>query len=170
MIVLLPYRKMQINTTLSIDDAMLLLSRRIDKKTEIADQSFFSRRPINIGHFEGTITTSGFQIRRMRSYRQSFEPILYGHFQHQSNGVRVNLTIAMNPIVAIVSILYLCFILFLLINTLQYQSPREAVVVEAGIMGFFLTPFSAMAFIGFLDANADMRFVENVFGAYRIKE
>ena len=49
--------------------------------------------------FEGNVFPTGFRIWRIIHYRNSFRPVLHGHFEETSDGTRVHVTMKLHPLV-----------------------------------------------------------------------
>jgi len=53
----------------------------------------------NHAPYEGTISSSGFEIRRIIDYRNSFLPNIRGRFDSSSAGTRIRITMGLHPFV-----------------------------------------------------------------------
>jgi WD40 repeat protein len=91
---LLPYDAFTIQTREPLSDVIEKLDAQIEAPKAI--RWTFSR---NHSPYEGTISNSGFELRRIIHYRNSFLPKLRGRFEPSSDGTIIRVTIRLHPFV-----------------------------------------------------------------------
>ena len=161
---LIPYKSININTSLTVDEAVQLVSEAI-----ALPRSFFQGWGKAAREFEGTVSTSGFTISRAIRYRNSFLPILFGKFVPSAQGVRVEVRMTLHPLVIAFAVLWFTFVGgFLLLaigSTLTTLKVDEGILLPIGMLLFFYL----MVFLGFgLEANKAERFLSSLFEFHRL--
>ena len=92
----LPYFRLVIPTTLTVEQAVDLLKRRVHRRPVLAVTWQVSRWGFE-GFFYGR---GGFRLNRLlRYYRSSFLPVVYGRIEDSDGGSRVRLVASFHPIV-----------------------------------------------------------------------
>jgi hypothetical protein len=112
---ILPYERLTIETTLSIEEAQQRLANVIEPKRTIRWLLSPPTKP-----FEGTITGDRFEMRRVIGYRNSFLPQITGQIRQGYQGAAIDLTLQMHPLVLIFMALWLAAVgaaALLLVNT-----------------------------------------------------
>jgi hypothetical protein len=92
MLVLIPYRRVVIHTTLA-------LTRAVDILSEYVDEPAYRLLPTNVGRFEGVVSSNGFRISRVIRFRNTFRPMLYGRFHRSDQGTQIDVTFRMHRFV-----------------------------------------------------------------------
>ncbi len=90
----LPYRKFTIDSNLSRTEIICRLFDSIAEPRK--NWQLFENRP---EIFEGELSESGFQIKRIIRYRNSFLPIINGSFSFHENGSKIMITMELHPLV-----------------------------------------------------------------------
>jgi hypothetical protein len=160
---LIPYKSISINTSLTVDEAVHLVSAAI-----APPRSFFQGWRKAGKEFEGTVSNSSFTISRAIRYRNSFLPFLYGKFVPSAQGVRVEVRMTMHPLVIAFTVLWFTVIAsFLLLSIggmLTTLKIDEGILLPIGMLLFFYL----MVFLGLgFEANEAERFLSNLFGFHR---
>jgi hypothetical protein len=136
MIPLLPYQKLVFRSPLNREEITRRLSREVSERRW--SFGLFERRT---ELFEGTITGEGFKISRILRYRNSFVPVIQGHFAPSAKGVRVDVTLKLHPAVLAFSAFWLAITgLGLAITASQLLSTGQVgqeTLVPPGMLGFF---------------------------------
>ena len=139
---LFPYDRFTIQTQKSLLDVINTLETHIEAPR--GWRSPFSRNHLP---YAGTISNSGFEIRRIIHYSNSFLPNIRGRFEPSSAGTRVRITMSLHPFVIAfllfwLSIWYGISLLIFLSNLLSGDITGEA--------GLFLgMPIVMLAFFWF---------------------
>lgn len=92
----LPYRKFTIDSHLNKTEIISRLANSVSDSRRNW-QSGETRAKI----FEGALSESGFQIKRIIRYRNSFLPIINGTFETHENGTKVLITMKLHPLVLV---------------------------------------------------------------------
>src|SRR4051812_22168859 len=92
MISLLPYRKISIFTPVTTEEAAAMLFKVVLKRP-----GSWMPSESDVGQFEGVVTSNGFKINRVLSYRNTFVPLLNGKFEAVEGGTRVVMMINLHP-------------------------------------------------------------------------
>lgn len=92
---ILPYERLTIETTLSIEEARRRLADAIEPKRMRWGWST-SAKP-----FEGAITGDRFEMSRIIRYRNSFLPQISGQIRQGYQGAAIDLTLQLHPLVLI---------------------------------------------------------------------
>jgi hypothetical protein len=156
---LIPSKRILIDTKLSPDKIAELLSKEVAEPPA----SLFAQMPITGKWWMGNISSDRFQILRITYMRTTLLPRIYGSMFPQGSGTRVDIKIALDPLIIMLSILlYIAFLLgfflclglsifgytnifysffaiaFVLYYSLVFLSYRsEAKTAEEFMMGFF---------------------------------
>ncbi|NEP14319.1 MAG: hypothetical protein F6K14_29815, partial [Symploca sp. SIO2C1] len=93
---LLPYDTFSIQTPKPLSDVIEQLKINIE-----APKAFRWSFSENHAPYTGTISNSGFEIRRLIQYRNSFLPNIQGRFESLSDGTRIRVTMRLHPLVMI---------------------------------------------------------------------
>jgi hypothetical protein len=93
---ILPYERLTIETTLSIEEARRRLADAIEPKRLMRWGWSTSAKP-----FEGAITGDRFEMSRIIRYRNSFLPQISGQIRQGYQGAAIDLTLQMHPLVLI---------------------------------------------------------------------
>ena len=117
----IPYENLTFETSLSMDEAVVTLSKEIEPKR-------FFRNPFSTRYktFEGRVEKNSFEIRRIIISNNPFLPIIKGRFEPTFEGTRVILRMTIDPFVKI--ILFLIFswvavgIIAPLLNSMTYST------------------------------------------------
>lgn len=118
------YKRILINTKLSVEEIVKLLSKEI----AIPTTSFFGQTQI-IGNkfYMGNVSNHGFEITRIIYTRNSFLPRIYGKFIPAADGTQVSILITLHPLIFVISTL-LCAPLIMgfliLLGVLIYDYPN----------------------------------------------
>lgn len=91
--------------------------------------------------FQGECSDSGFKLSRIISYRNSFLPIINGKFEEGVNGMKINISISLHPLVIAFMLLWFVGLgmtcLGLLFNFITSPTnSRPAFVVPVGFLLF----------------------------------
>lgn len=147
MIFWLPYLKFTIDSNLSKRE---IISRLVDSVSEPRrnGQLWETRAK----KFEGNLSESGFTIKRIIRYRNSFLPMINGKFQAQKNGTRILITIQLHPLVLVFMLWWMSPLigmsLLLLLSLVASIITKGA--IEIGILGIFLGLIGMLTFGYFL--------------------
>lgn len=159
MIPLIPYKHVVINTSLTVDEVVSVLSREVWPR-----RSWLQRLYINWSGFEGKISSRGFTINRIICYRNAWLPIMHGRFHPHDNGVRVDVYMTMSPFVIGFSVLWfggvtLAFLAFIVDSIVSYQfNPGVFLLLGMLFFGYLLEILS----FG-LEVPKATRFINKVF-------
>ncbi len=93
---LLPYDTFSIQTPKPLSDVIEQLKINIEAPKGLRWSFSRSHAP-----YTGTISNSGFEIRRLIQYRNSFLPNIRGRFESLSDGTRIRVTMGLHPLVMI---------------------------------------------------------------------
>jgi hypothetical protein len=161
MIPLIPYQKLIINSPLSQEEALRRLSLEVAKP--VSGWQWLEKRTEK---FEGTVSGDDFQISRIIRYRNSFLPIIQGHFSPFGAGVRVEVIMKLHGIVLVFAFLWLSFVGFPVLEAIL-QALRTGRFEEAAwfpcamVVLFFL-----MVTIGFeIEASKARKLLNRIFEA-----
>jgi hypothetical protein len=93
---ILPYERLTIETTLTVEDAQRRLAEAVEPRK-------YARWTFQTGSkpFEGSITGEQFQISRVISYRNSFLPQISGRIRQGPQGATIEATLALHVVVMI---------------------------------------------------------------------
>lgn len=161
---LLPYRRISIDTSLTVDEAVTILSDAI-----MPQRSF--RRLLLLPfaksekEFEGEVSDTGsWKISRAIRYRNSFLPILYGIFVPTEQGVRVEVRMIMHLEVIVFLLGFALIGIGLLPKLGSFVWSVENIVMLSGMI---LLPY-LMVFEGFgYEASKAERFIRQLFEPYQ---
>jgi hypothetical protein len=94
MIVLIPFERITINTTLTQEQAKQILT---DKVVLVGEPD---QKPDTEGIFRGKVSESGFELTRMRAFsrRNSLHPMLWGKFVTIPEGTRIEVIFTLHPL------------------------------------------------------------------------
>jgi len=165
----LPYSRLTLYSPLSLDDVVGLLSDQV-----------FRRRILrwgwrDAGTFEGEVSYRGFNINRVLSYRNSWQPVIYGSFRELPKGIQINITVTMHHVVIVFSLCFLllfCPLLFPIFHVGSIISNAfDSVSKFANLMGsiacFGLIPYSIILLPFSYEANKTVEFLEGVFRSHK---
>jgi hypothetical protein len=109
--ILLPYEKFEIETSLSAMEARKRIETIVVPKPSFGTQfvnslnNMFKKSGAN--QFTGKVDEQGFQISRLIYYHNSFLPVVKGKFDLGSAGTRINVTIALSPLVMVFELIWI---------------------------------------------------------------
>lgn len=94
----LPYTRFEITSPLRREDALKVFAAHVE-----ATKWFRWNWPnsANDTRFEGEMTASGFEVRRILGYRNSFVPVVRGEIE--SAGAMSRITITMRPLIIVIA-------------------------------------------------------------------
>ena len=161
MISLFPYRQLVFESPLSKEE---IIRRLI---LEVASRRWgwqWSERRTE--KFEGAVSAEGFRISRIIRYRNSFLPVIHGHFCPLARGVRVEVTMRLHIAVLIFSIVWLSFVglgAATVASQLLSTGKAEAwMLIPCGMLLFFYL----MVMIGFgVEADKASKLLSGIFAA-----
>lgn len=134
--VLVPYKRFIIETTLTIDEAMQILLQIVQPKRFWPNPFSEKRR-----QFVGAVSKEGFRFIRNVYYLNSFLPAIKGTF-NSSNGVtRITITMACNPCVVITMTVAFTFIGYILTSVLMGLISHLLVIfgsLALGALGYLI--------------------------------
>jgi hypothetical protein len=99
---ILPYERLTIETTLTVEEAQRRLAESVEPRKNIGWPLQQRSKP-----FEGSITDEHFEISRVISYRNSFLPRISGRIRQGSQGATIEATLALHVVVMIFMIVWL---------------------------------------------------------------
>jgi hypothetical protein len=122
---LLPYFRLVIHTTLTVEQAVDLLKRHVHRRPVLA-----LTWQVSSWEFEGFFYgRGGFRLNRLlRYYRSSFTPVMYGRIEDSDGGSRVRLFASFHPMV----------LTLLAAMLLGWWSQSQPLLVEAAASGRLL--------------------------------
>ena len=166
MLPVIPYKHIRISTTLTVEEAVRLVSSAISPRRTLDNWS-----TPNGKDFEGSVTEQGFQIQKIIHHRNSFLPILYGKFIPTEKGTKVEVHLTLD----VLMIIFVCFwlagfggvFLFLARNSITTgEWDGSTWHILAGIAFFYLMIFFSFG----LYAKATEEFIINLFSSYKIEQ
>jgi hypothetical protein len=92
----LPYERLTIETTLSVEEAQRRLAEAVEPRNYVRWPFQSRSKP-----FEGSITGEQFEISRVIGYRNSFLPRISGRIRQGPMGATIEATLALHPVVMI---------------------------------------------------------------------
>jgi hypothetical protein len=129
MILLFPYKQLVFESPLSQEEAIRRLS------LEVADprsgSQWFKANPLP---FDGTVSETGFKIRRFIRGRNAFRPVVYGRFSPSISGVRIAITMRLPTGVLLFSIVWLCFVTSVIVLSLPQMPTSDS--FQGGAIGW----------------------------------
>lgn len=161
----IPYRRISIETSLTVSEAVNLLSASLMPKRPLPRLAFFPFAESE-KKFEGEVSDTGtWKISRAIRYRNSFLPILYGVFVPTEQGVRVEvLMILHSSTIAFLLAVYGLLAAVALTQWSRFVWSVGNVLGIIGIVGFLLF----MVFGGFgYEASKAERFIRQLFEPYQ---
>ncbi len=99
---ILPYNTFSVKTPKSLEDVIGNLATHIEEP-----QVFRWKRPRHHAPYAGTLSESGFEIRRIIHYRNSFLPKIRGRFESSADGTIVRITQSLHPVITVFSLFWL---------------------------------------------------------------
>ena len=166
MMPVIPYKHISISTSLTVEQAVSLVSSSISPRRTRSDWFASTDK-----EFEGFVTAQGFRIQKIIHNKNSFLPILYGKFIPTEKGTKVNVHLTMDVLVTIFACFWLAgfsgISLLLVIRSITAGKWENSVwYTLAGVAFFYL-----MIFLGFgLYAKTTEEFIINLFKSYRIEK
>ncbi|MBE9118314.1 hypothetical protein IQ249_20690 [Lusitaniella coriacea LEGE 07157] len=121
---LLPYHRFTLQTHQSLSQVIENLEAHIEVPKIVRWK--FSR---NHAPYEGKVSSSGFEVRRIIHYRNSFLPQIKGKFEPQSKGTLVRVTMGLHPLV-------MAFLLFWLATWYSISTPFFLAHLLSGDISF----------------------------------
>jgi len=163
MIRLIPYESFSIDTTLTTDEVVRLVSGAIAQPRSWPRTWRKADR-----EFEGSVSSSGFTISRAIRYRNSFLPYLYGKFVQTPHGVRVVVRMMIHPLVIAFSLVWCGFVGgFLLLALLQALSSGrldQSILIPTSMLFFYCL----MVFVGYgTEEEKAEQFLKRLFELHR---
>ena len=128
----LPYRKIELYSPLPAEAVALALGNAVEPKRWLRFGA--GSRP-----FEGAVTQSSFDIRRIISYRNSFVPQIRGTIAPEGGGSRISITMQLHLAVAIFMTLWLSAVFLAVIASAPAVLSGRAELATALVpLGMFL--------------------------------
>ncbi len=94
--IFLPFEKIELHSSKQPVEIEQLLSARVGESTV-----FSNWQKIQTKEYVGKVDSSSFKIRRVISYRNSSQPILYGRYNYDPDGTKVIIKMRMHILVII---------------------------------------------------------------------
>ena len=160
----IPYKHISISTSLTVDQAVSLVSSAISPRRTLSNWSASTNK-----EFEGLVTEQGFKIQKVIQYRNSFLPVLYGRFVPNEKGTKVDIHLTMDVLIIIFACVWLTGFgaVFLWLASSWMTTGKwdnDTWYVLAGIAFFYV-----MLFFGFgLYAKTTEEFIINLFSSHKI--
>lgn len=110
---LIPYEKLKIKTSLSVSDTLKKLDDAIEPKRSFRKLWDSRHKP-----YEGKIEGTHFNATRIIHYRNSFLPVIKGEIQSEISGSTINITMHPHVFVIVFMSLWLGFVGFFFIAIL----------------------------------------------------
>jgi hypothetical protein len=141
---ILPYERLTIETTLSIEEARRRLADAIEPKRMMRWGWSTSAKP-----FEGAITGDRFEMSRIIRYRNSFLPQISGQIRQGYQGAAIDLTLQLHLLVLIFMAVWLAGVggaaLLFIGTALGGGSFQPFSLIPVGMLVFFVL-LSTLAF------------------------
>jgi hypothetical protein len=109
--------------------------------------------------FEGTVSLTGFNISRTIRYRNSFLPILNGHFTQTPGGTTMNVSMTLHPLIWVIVVLVLVTFGPLLISALTSQFDLGLSLILPGLYLVMMIGFN-------FEANRAEAQLRQILGPY----
>lgn len=152
---LIPYRRLSLNTRLSVEQTMSLLQESVAPVPSISLRwTSKATKP-----FEGTVSPTGFTIFRTIRYRNSFLPILNGRFAATPTGTVITVNMTISPLVAAVGLLMIMSLGPILLSALARQFDLGLALLLLGIYVVMMIAFG-------YEANRAEAQLKQIFGPY----
>lgn len=155
---LVPYRKFTIETKYDIAKIMHLLSHSVQISKQFISNPLSRERKI----FLGKIDTDGFRIVRNVSYLNSFLPVIKGVFEKGQYGLKINVSMSLNPLalIAIISIFGFFSFFFMTLQPINKNSKNLLVLATicGGGLGYL---FCYLMFV--LNVKFDKNYLIEIF-------
>jgi hypothetical protein len=159
MIPLLPYQRLVLDSPLSQEEAIRRLTLEVAKPR--SGLQWLERRTEK---FEGTVSAEGFQINRIIRYRNSFLPVIHGHFSPLLQGVRIEVTMKLHIVVLIFGLVWLSFVGSIALGVIPQLLTTGRLDSGGGIVCGMLIFFYLMVTIGFgIEAHKARRLLSSIF-------
>lgn len=155
------YKRFTIDSPLSHEEAVAKLSEVL-APLRVFYFGFETRPEV----FQGSVSKDGFQIARIIRYRNSFLPMLYGHFYPRETGVRIRVVMTLHPFVLVPAVSVGLFIVTVLLPFV-YQ-----VIVDGHVADLLTKPKAFIVCICLvfslafgIEANIASRLLKRLFEA-----
>lgn len=164
-----PYEKLKIETTLSKDEVVKRLSATIDSTG--STRNWFTGINSSNLYFGGTLSETGFQIRRNISYKNSFLPEIEGKIEALRFGCTIELKLKLNILAMIIGSVWFLGMLIASIGVLSVYFTSAPADKDMGMfIPVFMIIVGAPFFIGFFkyESNKARRFLKELLDASEV--
>jgi hypothetical protein len=165
--ILLPYERFQIETSLSLIEA----KKRIE--SIIVPPPPFGTRFINAldnmfkksgaDQFTGKIDDQGFQIRRIIYYRNSFLPVVKGKFEQGSAGTNVVVKMTLHPVALVFMVIWFGGLGTIVFSSLSVMFSRGSDPILVTAVGMFFFGWLMIQFGFVFEARKAKKIISQLF-------
>ncbi len=161
MITFIPYKHFSINTTLSLEYLLNLISSSISP----AKYSVWESPVSNRKKFHGTVSAQGFTISIPQDMQNSFTIFMFGRFIPTQNELKIDVRLTLHPLIMIpISLVWLIFVFGFI-----YHLATTGIVLDKILLGIILS-YLFMWFAFSIEASQLERFIRTLIEEGKIKE
>lgn len=161
----LPYKRIIIPTSLTIEKCVSLVSNAISPYRTISTWFSSSNK-----EFEGSVNEQGFKIQKVIYNKNSFLPVLNGKFVQSEKGTKIEIRLSLDALVLVFSLFWLAgmggVFLLLLIGSISAGLPNKFIWYPLAGIGIFYF----MILVGFRSYfKRTEEFILNLFESYKVE-